>query len=113
MFDPSVVDFSPWHTHVVLGAANAEEAAWALAHHDHAYDRQPASPKTTVTHGRLRVVSLDAGRVLAATWAIDLTTAPLPGLLDPGAPLWRASTAQGTGPAWPRGAPPLPPPRHS
>lgn len=113
LIDHQAVEYSPWHTHVVLGSVNWSEAAWALAHHDHVYERTShiAADEAASTPARVRVVSTDSGRTLTVAWAIDLTATLFSSLRLPAASLWQPLSAAEHGLAWRLGVPPLPPPR--
>jgi hypothetical protein len=48
--DQRLIEYDPWHTHIVLGAQNPQEYAAALAHHHHHNTGEPFQEGNSLPH---------------------------------------------------------------
>jgi hypothetical protein len=122
--DHHALEYSPWHSHLVLSAGSAQAAAWAITHHHHTFEQQhphdpatglPFAPETPSPSAfrRLRVLVIggDPGRLIASFVAVDLGPTAASGLGLPPVWLWQPIAAVDPLAIRARVSPPLPPPR--
>ena len=124
LIDHHAVEYSPLHTHFVQGAGNLREAAWALAHHAHTFERphahdpasglpRPATPTGPARRLRLTVVSTGGSpqQLMGSLLALDIGFRRPADLGLPPLGLWRRLAPPAHFDFWAAAAPPAPPPR--